>query len=163
MPLDDVRRRLADAEELDPDDRIFLEQRCDDLEDRLASLRFALPESVVHGDAHLGNLIPSPHGPVICDFDSTCIGPREWDLTPIPVGILRFGTPRRWQRQLAKGYGFDVTRWDGFEVLREVRELKLTTSVLPILRSNPDVRTQFSRRLRSFRRGDAATGWAPYR
>jgi hypothetical protein len=100
---------------------------------------------------------------VLCDFDSTCLGPQEWDLTPIPVGVLRFGHPESWQRELATTYGFDVTRWDGFDVLRAVRELKLTTSVLPILRSNPDVRTEFSRRLRSFRQGDPDTGWAPYR
>ncbi|GGP38046.1 aminoglycoside phosphotransferase [Saccharothrix coeruleofusca] len=162
-PLDDVHRRIADAEELAPGDRRFLEERCADLAGRLAGLEPALPVGVLHGDAHLGNLIPSPDGPVICDFDSTSVGPREWDLSTLPVGVARFGHPERWYRQLADEYGFDVTRWPGFGLLRDVRELKLTTSVLPILRSHPEVRAELRRRLRALRDGDTATPWSPYR
>ncbi|WP_309110428.1 aminoglycoside phosphotransferase family protein [Saccharothrix sp.] len=162
-PLDDVRKRIADAEELSAPDRSFLEERVALLEDRLDGLRTVLPEGVVHGDAHLGNLIPSPEGPVICDFDSTSVGPREWDLSTLPVGVARFGHPDRWYRQLAREYRFDVTRWVGFGVLRDVRELKLTTSVLPILRSHPDVRGELLRRLAALRAGDTTTPWTPYR
>ncbi len=162
-PLEDVRERIADAEELSGADREFLEERVAALEVRLADLPTVLPEGVVHGDAHLGNLIPSPDGPVICDFDSTSVGPREWDLSTLPVGVARFGHPSRWYRQLARVYGFDVTRWAGFAVLRDVRELKLTTSVLPILRSHPDVRGELRRRLAALRAGDITTPWSPYR
>ncbi|PRY45931.1 phosphotransferase family protein [Umezawaea tangerina] len=162
-PLDDVRRRLADAEELSDQDRAFLEERCTALDERLADLRPVLPRGVLHGDAHLGNLIASPTGPVICDFDSTSVGPREWDLSSLPVGVARFGHSPRWQRQLVRGYRFDVTRWDGFAVLRDVRELKLTTSALPILRSHPGVRAELRKRLDSLRRGDPTARWAPYR
>lgn len=162
-PLDDVRRRIADAEELSEPDRRFLEHRCADVERRLAGLRTVLPQGVLHGDAHLGNLIPSPDGPVICDFDSTSVGPREWDLGTLPVGVARFGHPAEWYRQLADEYGFDVTRWSGYSVLREVRELKLTTSVLPIMRSHPDVRDELHSRLKALRAGDTTTRWTPYR
>jgi aminoglycoside phosphotransferase (APT) family kinase protein len=162
-PLDDVRKRIADAEELADDDRRFLEERVADLEGRLVDLGTALPPGVLHGDAHLGNLIPSPDGPVICDFDSTSIGPREWDLSTLPVGVARFGHPARWYRQLADEYGFDVLRWPGFAVLREVRELKLTTSVLPIMRSHPDVGPELKARLKALRAGDTTTPWTPYR
>ncbi|HVV23734.1 MAG TPA: aminoglycoside phosphotransferase family protein [Pseudonocardiaceae bacterium] len=162
-PLDDVRRRLGDAEELDPADRRFLEDRCERLAERLATLDYPLAPAVVHGDAHLGNLIAGPNGPVLCDFDSTCIGPPEWDLTPIPVGVHRFGSSRRAARQFARRYGFDVVRWPGFAVLREVRELKLATSVLPILRSNPHVVPELRRRLASVRTGDTSAGWSRYR
>ncbi|WP_184695498.1 aminoglycoside phosphotransferase family protein [Saccharothrix tamanrassetensis] len=162
-PLDDVRRRIADAEELSAPDREYLEERVAVLEARLTDLPTVLPEGVVHGDAHLGNLIPSPDGPVICDFDSTSIGPREWDLSTLPVGVARFGHPAHWYRQLARVYRFDVTRWAGFAVLRDVRELKLTTSVLPILRSHPEVRDELRRRLQALRVGDTTTPWTPYR
>jgi Ser/Thr protein kinase RdoA (MazF antagonist) len=162
-PLDDVRRRLADAEELSASDRAFLEERCASLDERLAELRPVLPQGVLHGDAHLGNLIASPSGPVLCDFDSTSTGPREWDLSSLPVGVARFGHSPRWQRQLVRGYRFDVTRWDGFPVLRDLRELKLTTSALPILRSHPGVRSELRRRLTSLRCGDTTARWAPYR
>jgi hypothetical protein len=77
------------------------------------------------------------------------------------VGKLRFNYGNGVHEALSAGYGFDVTGWDGFRVLRQVRELKLVTSVLPILRSNPSIRDQFQHRLRSFKAGDS-THWQPY-
>jgi hypothetical protein len=129
----------------------------------VAGLEFALPRGFVHGDAHLGNLIPGPGGPVLCDFDSSGVGPPEWDLIPFAVGVLRFGESAADFRELSQAYGFDVTGWSGFPVLREVRELKLITSVLPIMRSTPQVRPELLRRLRDFRAGDTSAQWARYR
>ncbi|PXY31758.1 phosphotransferase enzyme family protein [Prauserella muralis] len=162
-PLADVRARVADAEELDTDDRRFLLQRCDEVQKRLETVTFALPRALVHGDAHPGNVIVGPDGPVLCDFDSACSGPPEWDLTPLAVGRERFGDPSAWYRGLAETYGFDVVRWEGFEVLRAARELKLTTSVLPILRSHPSVRHELHRRLDDLRAGRQHTRWVRYR
>lgn len=162
QPLDDVRRRVDEAEGLAAEDRAFLLSRCDEVDARLVELDFAMPRRLVHGDAHLGNLIPSPAGPVLCDFDSTCIGPPEWDLTPLAVGVIRFGEPAGRYRELVRTYGLDVTRWGGFAVLREVRELKLITSVLPIMASNPGVQPELLRRLDDFRRGDTLARWARY-
>jgi aminoglycoside phosphotransferase (APT) family kinase protein len=162
-PLDDVDRRIADAEELADDDREFLEQRRATLAEQLKILEFPLPSAVVHGDAHLGNLIPGPDGPILCDFDSTSWGPPEWDLTPVLVAQQRFGGSVRESRTLLRTYGFDVTTWPGFEVLRQVRELKLVTSVLPILRSNPEVAPELRRRLASVRSGDPGDRWSRYR
>jgi len=121
-----------------------------------------LPRSLLHGDAHLGNLIPSPTGPVLCDFDSSSYGPPEWDLTPLAVGVVRFGEPVGRYRELVRTYGVDVTELDGFQVLREVRELKLITSVLPILSSRPEVRPELFRRIGDVRSGDTSSRWARY-
>ncbi|MQA11419.1 MAG: phosphotransferase [Pseudonocardiaceae bacterium] len=162
-PLDDVRRRVADAEGLGASDRRFLLGECGEVAAALAELRFPLVPALVHGDAHLGNVIASPGGPVLCDFDSAAIGPPEWDLTPLAVGVARFGEPRRRYRRFVRGYGFDVTDWDGFRVLRRVRELKLITSVLPILRSHPEVGAELRRRLRDFRLGHDRARWQRYR
>lgn len=162
-PLADVRARIADAEELADHDRRFLLRRCAEVEAGLAELTFPLPLALVHGDAHPGNVIVGRDGPVLCDFDSSCVGPPEWDLTPLAVGQERFGDPAAWYRGLADTYGFDVTRWEGFPVLRAARELKLTTSVLPILRSHPAVRQEFHRRLEDLRTGRAHSRWLRYR
>ena len=162
QPLDDVRRRVDEAEGLDDADRKFLLHRCEEAAGRIAELDFALPPGLIHGDAHLGNLIPSPAGPVLCDFDSSCIGPPEWDLTPLAIGVIRFGEPAGRYRELARTYRLDVTRWPGFPVLREVRELKLITSVLPIMNSHPEVRPELMRRLEDFRRGDTSARWSRY-
>jgi hypothetical protein len=161
-PLDDVRRRIGEADGLGAADLAFLQERCDEVSARLAAVEYVLPTSLLHGDAHLGNLIPSPAGPVLCDFDSASLGPPEWDLTPLAVGVVRFGEPAGRYRELVRSYGFDVTRWEGFPVLREVRELKLITSVLPILSSRPEVRPELFRRLADVRRGDRSARWARY-
>ncbi|PRX47817.1 phosphotransferase family enzyme [Prauserella shujinwangii] len=162
-PLDDVRARVADAEELSADDRRFLLRRCAEVEAALDELDFPLARGLVHGDAHPGNVIVGPDGPVLCDFDSSCAGPPEWDLTPLAVGRERFGDPRTWYDSLARAYGFDVTTWSGFAVLRAARELKLTTSVLPILRSHPSVRHELHRRLADLRAGRTGSRWVRYR
>ncbi|HEY0638769.1 MAG TPA: aminoglycoside phosphotransferase family protein [Pseudonocardiaceae bacterium] len=162
-PLGAVRGRLADADGVDPADQAILVRRCDEVQAALEDLEFELPPGPIHGDAHLGNLIPAHGGPVLCDFDSACVGPREWDLLPLAVGRLRFGHPPQHYRDLADGYGVDVTRWPGFDVLRQVRELKMVTLALPILRSHPEVRTEFAVRMQTFRDGRQTAPWAPFR
>lgn len=147
-PLTDVRARLA---------------RCDEVRVRLRGLTFPLRPALLHGDAHLGNVLTGPSGPVLCDFDSACVGPPEWDLTPVAVGGLRFGEPDSVHQELADAYGFDVTAWEGFEVLRAARELKLVTSVLPTVRSHPEVAEELRKRLGDLRAGRVDTQWDRYR
>jgi Phosphotransferase enzyme family len=47
---------------------------------RGAIARAALPERALHGDAHAGNLLRTPSGPLWTDLEDTCRGPVEWDL-----------------------------------------------------------------------------------
>lgn len=161
-PMAELRRSIRDADGLATDDQRFLQQRVEDIQCRLADLRFQLPTSVVHGDAHLGNLISGPHGPVLCDLDSLCVGPPEWDLTPAAVGWKRMGHSAQSYQQLADSYGFDVTQWSGFGVLRDLRELRITAGAAPILRTKPAIEAELHRRLRSMRSGDVTAQWTPY-
>jgi len=160
-PIRSIRRRLADADGPTADDLVFLTERCDGLEASVRNLSPALEPGPIHGDAFLGNLIPGIDGPVLCDFDSASVGYREWDLTPVAVGSLRFDYEVDPQQSFAAEYGFDVTSWSGFPVLRQLRELQLVTSVVPVLRSNPAVRSQFEHRLTSLRSG-SMDRWQPY-
>ncbi|MEU7570068.1 aminoglycoside phosphotransferase family protein [Micromonospora sp. NPDC049240] len=162
-PLAPIRQRIAETDGLPQHDVAFLETKCEQLEEALAGLVYALPPGPIHGDSFLGNLIPGPEGAVICDFDSAAYGPREWDLTPVAVGELRFRYPGNPQEKLATTYGFDITGWPGFPVFRELRELQLVTSVLPVLHGNPSLADQWRHRLRTFRNGDLDAAWTPYR
>ncbi|MBN1173069.1 MAG: aminoglycoside phosphotransferase family protein [Micromonosporaceae bacterium] len=161
-PLAPIRSRLADAEDLPPPDLTFLLTVCDDLEAALAGLRYVLPPGVIHGDATVANLIPSPDGPVLCDFDGSAFGPREWDLTPVAVGQVRFVGGSGNHRLFVQAYGHDVTGWSGFPVLRRLRELQLVASVVPVLRSNPSLRPQWRHRFDTLRTEDKAAQWKPY-
>jgi len=87
-PVLGIRSRLADAECLAAKDQSFLLAACDDVETALAKVEYVLPAGVVHGDATVANLISGPDGPVMCDFDSSSIGPREWDLAPVATGTI---------------------------------------------------------------------------
>lgn len=160
-PMGGIRQRLAESTGLGADEIDFLTHRCDQLDAQLARIAPALEPGPIHGDAFLGNLIPHERGAVLCDFDSTSVGPREWDLTPVAVGSLRFDYAVDPHESFAAAYGFDVTSWEGFPVLRQLRELQLVTSVVPVLASNPPIREQFEHRLASFRAGDDSR-WQPY-
>jgi aminoglycoside phosphotransferase (APT) family kinase protein len=164
-PLSGIRGRISSATAVAPAVLKFLIGECEEVAVELADLELAdplLPPGLLHGDAFLGNVIVGPAGPVLCDFDSTSWGPREWDLTPVAVGARRFSYGADLQRRLARAYGADVTAWKGFRVLRRLRELQLVTSVLPVLGANPGLRPQWRLRLNSLRRRDDDTRWTPY-
>lgn len=162
---DGLRRRIVTADTIDDSTREYLTGELEQIEASLAALADIpplVPPGVLHGDAHMGNLIPSPAGSVICDFDATSVGPREWDLTPAAVGSLRFNYPVDPHRGLVDAYGHDVTCWPGFRALRRLREFQLVTSVLPALDINPALRPQWRHRLDTFRANDYDAKWTPY-
>lgn len=161
-PMAEIRSRLTEPDGVDETDLAYLRDECDRLEEQLNGLTFALTPGPIHGDAFMGNLIDGHTGPVICDFDSSCEGPREWDLVPLAVGKLRFDYPGDDYGALANIYGFDVIAWKGFPVLRRLRELKLVTSLIPVLGSRTVLRPQWQRRLDTYRSGDDTALWSAY-
>src|SRR5262249_32297840 len=125
-----------------------------DVQAAITTVQPTLPPALVHGDATVANLIPGPHGPVICDFDSTSYGPAEWDLTPVAVGHLRFGNTAN-QPLLAAGYGFDLPP-------RRRPDHQLVTGVVPVPRSTPPPRKKRHHRLQTFRSGNMTARWERY-
>ncbi|MCA1671493.1 MAG: aminoglycoside phosphotransferase family protein [Actinobacteria bacterium] len=55
----------------------------------LDSLRdLDLSTQPLHGDPHLdGNCLFTQEGPVFIDFEASCTGPKEWDLTFLPKEV----------------------------------------------------------------------------
>ncbi|MFI1997057.1 phosphotransferase enzyme family protein [Actinoplanes sp. NPDC020271] len=162
QPANEIRSRLAEPHGVSADDLAYLQSECDRIEEQLGTLQYELPSGPIHGDAFMGNLIAGPEQPVICDFDSSCDGPREWDLVPVAVGKLRFDYPGDDYGALAHQYGFDVIAWPGFPVLRRLRELKLVTSLVPVLASRPILQPQWQRRLDTYRNRDDTARWSTY-
>ncbi|HEY6423898.1 MAG TPA: aminoglycoside phosphotransferase family protein [Pseudonocardiaceae bacterium] len=162
-PLTDFDNRMRHTTTMAPADRDFLLRRSAELAVAVAGLRFALPAAVLHGDAHLGNVIAGPGGPVLCDFDSCAVGPPEWDLTPVSVADVRFTRPAVHLQDFIETYGFDVREWDGFEVLHGIRDLKLIAGVFPRPGSPPAVQAEFDRRMASLRAGRLWERWQTVR
>lgn len=158
-----IRARLAAETTLTHDERAFLDEQINAVDEQLKGVEPILSPGPLHGDAHTGNLILGPGGPVLCDFDSAAIGPREWDLTPVAVGHLRLTPAPDAYPRFAATYGTDLLEWAGFPVLRRLRELQLVTSVLPVLRANPAMQPEWRHRFDTLRAGDSSARWHRYR
>ncbi|WFE55037.1 aminoglycoside phosphotransferase family protein [Micromonospora sp. WMMD1155] len=161
-PIGDARRRLADADGLNKSDYDFLVDWCNRLEPEIASLSEREMRTLIHGDAHVGNLLREPSGrAVMCDFDATCVGPWQVDLAAVAVSERRFGTTGA-QRALALSYDFDVTYDPNWGTLREARELKMIVAAVPIIATSEDVANEFNRRILSIREKDLKAAWKPF-
>ena len=158
-PLGPSFSRLANADTVAADDRDYLRTRCDDLTGELQHLEFALPRGPIHGDAHTRNLLTDHGQVVLIDFESAAVGPREWDLMPTAIGVERYDRPERQYREFADTYGFDVRTWPGYPVLREVRELTMTTWIMQNIGESPAVAAEFALRVGSLRERDFTRAW----
>jgi aminoglycoside phosphotransferase (APT) family kinase protein len=165
-PIATARQRLKEhaGPHLTVGQRVWLEEHLSQLEQEFNNLDFALPTSVIHGDAYVGNVLRAPDGrAVLCDLDGMCIGPPEWDLVPELVASERYGRPQEGYDRLVDTYGFDPRTWCGLPVLRSVREVLVLTGVLPVLDSSLGIRREFQRRLASMIEGtDRHTRWTPF-
>jgi aminoglycoside phosphotransferase (APT) family kinase protein len=158
-PLGPVQGRLNNARGVSDGDLAFLAERCLRLRASLGRLDYALPPGPIHGDAHTANLLADRGQVVLLDFESSAIGPREWDLMPTAIAVDRFGLADGAYQAFAQSYGFDVRAWPGYRVLREVRELTMTTWLMQNVSENDRTAREFDVRVACLREGDFSRGW----
>jgi Ser/Thr protein kinase RdoA (MazF antagonist) len=158
-PLQIPESRLAASAGVTPEDRDFLRARCGDLNEQLRHLEFALPQGPIHGDAHTRNLLTDHGQVVLLDFESAAVGPREWDLLPTAIAQERYGLAEEHYREFADTYGFDVRTWPGYPVLREIRELTMTTWIMQNIGESPAAAAEFALRVASLRERDFGRAW----
>lgn len=158
-PLGVSERRLSTIEGLSDADRALFAERMAELRDRCASLDFALSTGVIHGDAHTGNLLGGAGAVVLGDFEATAVGPREWDLIPMAISRARFGCSAATYRSFTDRYGFDVTSWAGYSVLRAIRELYMTVWLAQNAGHGAREAAELELRTRTIRERDDATEW----
>jgi Ser/Thr protein kinase RdoA (MazF antagonist) len=158
-PLRTSGSRLAAPQGVADRDRDFLEERRVELNDQLQGLEFALPAGPIHGDAHTRNLLTDHGQVVLLDFEAAMIGPREWDLMPTAIATERYGLDEAQYREFAGTYGFDVRAWPGYRLLREVRELTMTTWIMQNVGESPAVAAEFELRVSSLRERDFERAW----
>lgn len=51
----------------------------------LVPLALSWPRRPLHGDAHTGNVLMTPRGPLWTDFEDVCAGPVEWDMASMTI------------------------------------------------------------------------------
>ena len=159
-PLDHAARRLASAGA--GEDARFLRDRCELLREQYAHLEFALPQGVIHGDAHEANALRGRDGTVrMLDFEAFALGPREWDLGVLAMRYRPFGwiSEDEYQACIAAYGGFDITGWPGFPVLTRIRELSMTSWLLLKAGDSPEHEVELRRRMADLRDDSAPRHW----
>lgn len=163
-PFSRIRQRLETNTWLGDGDREFLIDRLDDAEDRYSRLSFTLSEGVIHGDANVGNVLRDQDGkPVVIDLDGFAIGPREWDLIQTAIFYDEFGWHTRDEYEsFVELYGFDIIQWDGYAVLRDIRELHMVTWLIQNASDSGIIADEGRKRINSLRTGASRRDWQPY-
>lgn len=90
---------------------------------------------------------------MLADWDSVSTGPREIDLIPT-LQAPRFGLPDNQREAFIAAYGQDIRSWDGFQVLRDIREPSTLTALLRDGHADAAARRELRIRIRSIRTGD---------
>jgi Ser/Thr protein kinase RdoA (MazF antagonist) len=160
-PLDRIAHQLADAHGssfLEPGDLSLLESWTARLGARVAEVSWELAPGLLHGDAHTGNVLVTPSGPVVIDLDLLSVGPREWDLVPTAVSSLRFGGDPQAVDGFAAAYGFDLLSWPGWPTLKMLRELYMTSWLLSVA-ATPERQAELRHRLDYWRAPDDRARW----
>ena len=153
-PLVSVRRAIEVSQAIGDDDRAWLAHRCAQMLRAYDELRFPLPAGVIHADAYRGNLLRGTDGgAVLADWDAVSVGPREIDLVPT-LQATRFGLPERERDRFAAAYGYDIRAWEGYSLLRDIREMSTLTALLSNGHADRSARLELQVRLRSLRTGD---------
>jgi aminoglycoside phosphotransferase (APT) family kinase protein len=133
--------------------------RADDLLAAYHALDFPLDRGHIHGDAYPGNLLWDGPRALLGDWDETSTGPRELDLVNTYQGV-RFGRTEQQLDEFANAYGYDLTRWPGFTVLRSIRDLHtLGTYLYRGNQGDETARHQVTRRLETLRHDDLTARW----
>lgn len=163
-PLDNlgaIRTSLAATRTLPEQDLTLLGEIADQLEAALRNVDFELPQAVVQGDPQHRNALHDPQRQrtVLCDWDTIAYGQPEWDLVTVEIHCRRFGHGRRHYEDFAARYGFDVTTWSGYPVLRDIRELRMITTNARKTDHTPGTLTEVRRRIRGLRAGEADLAW----
>jgi aminoglycoside phosphotransferase (APT) family kinase protein len=161
-PFVRLKERICEATALPTDDRAWLLERLTHLRKQYAGLPPGLPWCAVHGDAWRGNVAVTEHGPMLLDLERFAYGPPEWDLASIAVNYATFGniSAEEWAGFCTR-YGHDVTTWAGFEVLRDIRELRKVTFAVQMAGERANLAEQARYRLACVRGecGPRPWGW----
>ncbi|MFF4602629.1 phosphotransferase enzyme family protein [Streptomyces sp. NPDC001339] len=157
-PFPLMRRRLAHAQGIAQQDMEFLTEACDRSEAAFRSIMAEDAGGLIHGDAHRGNLLARDGQVLLIDYEAVAIGPRAWDLIPTAIAVDRFGLSPTDYTTFCRTYDGDVTDWHGYEPLRTVRELGMTTWLMQNAHSGPAA-AEFALRMDSLRKEDRERRW----
>lgn len=163
-PLDSVTAAISESPDaMFPASQSWLQERITQLRRQWSTLEFPRAVGLIHGDAHIGNLMRSASGrAVLGDWDHVATGPREWDLAQIHYMDRRFGRAgENGIDAFAAAYGWDIRTWPGLDILVAIREIWGLRPYIRTARDRPSYSQQLAFRLHTLQSGDTQARWAP--
>ncbi|WP_280443385.1 phosphotransferase family protein [Nocardia brasiliensis] len=164
-PFVRLEQRIEAATTLPAEDREWMREHLVTLTRQYANLRPGQPHCVVHGDAWVGNVVATDDGRVVLlDLERTSFGPPEWDLVHTAIKCSSFGwiSPAEYESFCAV-YGHDVSAWSGFELLRDIREFRMTCMAAQSAPTHPADREQADHRIACLRGAFGGRPWSGWR
>lgn len=162
-PLAGVRAalRLAPPDAMPSQQQDWLADQIELLSGRWAGLRFPHPATLIHGDAHPGNLIRAPHGVIVLgDWDHVATGPPEWDLAQVFYTSRRLGFPAQEEIDgFGAAYGWEPRDWPGLATLEAVREVSGLSPYIRNAPAQPFARQELVMRISTLQAGDRLARW----
>jgi len=161
-PFASVTYEISHAPDvISPASLSWLQERITFLSRRWSALDFPQPAGLIHGDAHIGNLMRAASGQaVLGDWDHVATGPREWDLAQIHYMERRFGRAgENGVDAFAAAYGWDVRTWPGLDTVIAVREIWSLRPYIRTARDRPSYSRQLAYRLQTLQSGDTQARW----
>lgn len=160
QPLKNLGDSVTASTALSDNDRRWLLDRRAELLVQYEQLDFPLGSGWIHGDAYPGNTLWDGDRALLGDWDEVGTGPRELDLVNTHQGA-RFGRSLTERGAFNAAYGYDVTAWPGFPVLREMRDLHTLGSYIRLADTeNEQAAIQLDFRIGTLKRGDANALWS---
>jgi hypothetical protein len=151
---------IANESILTEDEHEYLAARCTYLADAAHGLRYEEPSRLLHGDPQHANALWNMDHAVLSDWDSLVVGPVEWDLVTIDVHCRRFSHPPAEYDEFCAAYGRDIRHWDGYQVLRDIRELRMiATNARKSAPGSPSA-VEVKRRISQLHKGADESSWS---
>ncbi|MET7621286.1 phosphotransferase [Streptomyces sp. NPDC005408] len=154
-----IGRSIAAAHVLPAASRTFLSERLERLAKELDEVDFLFPETVIQGDPQHRNALHARPRAVLCDWDTVTRGRREWDLATIEIHCRRLRHGVGQYQPFVDSYGFDITTWPGFAVIRDLRELRMVSTNARKIAQAPHTRNEVERRIEGLHQEDTSLMW----
>jgi hypothetical protein len=159
-PLTGVKCAITDhPEAFDEDDQEWLADAVSASQRRWREFDFHLPMGLIHGDAHPHNVLYTPHGALLGDWDHVSNGPREWDLVQSLYFDRRFPAVGTDPQMLAQAYGWDLRNWPEADELIAVREISGLGAYARTAAFKPSARAELAYRIQTLRQNDTLATW----